>query len=123
MITEEKMLEFKSLQIALRELKAEEAAMRIEICDELLKGKVTGTHTFHYGDVTVKAVKKVSTTVDAEMLSHLYQGMNEDERACFKYKPAYVSPMYKRLDFKDLVDSVLITKPAMPGLEVKIPDA
>lgn len=122
MIDEKKLLAFRAVQIELKRLKAEEAALRVEITDELLKHRRVGTHTFHYGDIVVKATKKVTITPDEETLKVMYEDMTEDERRCFKYKPAFVASEYKKLSNPEHVDKCITSKPAMPTLEVKIPE-
>lgn len=123
MVDKAKILEFRALQIQLKKLKEQESNMRREICDGLLHRKRVGTHTFKFDDIIVKAVKKVTHSVDADKLQHYYENMSAQEKACFAYKPSFVSSEYKKLgEHSDVVDECITVKPAMPTLEVKIPE-
>ena len=44
-----------------------EMRLRLEITDPLLKGKKEGTHTFHFDNAEVKAVKKYNYSIDEEV--------------------------------------------------------
>lgn len=122
MITKAKYLKFRALQIELKELKAKENAMRLDICDELLKRKRVGTHTFIVDDLVIKAIKKITVTPDVAKVNAHWDNMSAEEQACFNYKPSYVAKEYKKLDDTTIVDECLTTKPAMPSLEVRVPE-
>lgn len=123
MVSKNKILKFRALQIQLKQLKEQEANLRREICDGLLHRKRVGTHTFKFDDIIVKAVKKVTHSVDADKLSAHWDNMSVRERDCFKYKPSFISSAYSKLgDHTDVVDDCITVKPAMPTLEVKIPE-
>lgn len=122
MIDKDKIIKYKEIQIMLKKFKDEESKMRVEICDELLKHKRVGIHTFDFDDVKVKAVKKVTIKPDDDKLRYMYDDMSEAEQACFKFKPDFVATMYKRLTDTSVVDECITSKPAMPTLEIILPE-
>jgi len=111
---------FTAAVLVAKDAKAAEAKLRQQICDELLEGKVEGTHTFNIDGFKIKATKKITYSLDKEILAELYPNFDEDERACISYNPAFVKSAYQRLPHPDLMNSILITKPAMPSLVVTI---
>lgn len=119
-ITPEKLAQYAALQDELRKLKKDEAALRIELCDELLKDKPEGTHTFDIAGFTVKAVKKTTISLDKDLLSAIYDDFSAEERSCFAFNPTFVKSKYKLLQDKELVNQVLESKPAMPTLTVTV---
>lgn len=117
-INQKLLAEYAALQAQLALYKKEEAEMRIAICDELLKGKSDGTHTFDIDGFKVKAVKKSTISIDKGLLSALMEDFSAEEKACFNFTPNFLKGAYNKLQDKELVNQVLEQKPAMPSLTV-----
>lgn len=101
--------------------KSLENKLRKEICDHLLEGKITGTHNFDdFPGYRVKAVKKVSHSIDNDVLSFIYDEMTKEEQECIDFKPNLSISKYKKLEDHSVIDDAIIVKPAMPSLEIKV---
>lgn len=118
-ISSQKIAAFKSIQKQLKDIKKKEADMRIEICDELLRRKPVGTHSFNIGNFRLKVTKKITTSIDKVMLEALYDDFTPEEAACFAFNPSFQSSKYKLLEDSSHVDEVLETKPAMPTIVIE----
>ncbi len=99
--------------------KKQESDLRKKICTHFLEGQVVGTHNFTKGDYLIKAVKKITTSIDEEALSAVWDDLTEDEQECVKFKPSIVSKAYKECDEHTTLDQAITTKPAMPGLTIE----
>jgi len=100
--------------------KKKEANLRTKICDELLIGKTVGTHNFTKGRYMLKAVKKISISIDEELLSFVWDDLSTEEQACVKFKPSIISKEYKNCDEHIGLDQAITTKPAMPSLSIEV---
>ena len=101
--------------------KSLENKLRIEICDELLENKTTGTHNFtDFDGYRVKAVKKVSHNIDKEVLGFIYDEMSAEEQEAINFKPELSVSKYKKLEDHSVIDNAIIVKPAMPSLDIKL---
>jgi hypothetical protein len=118
-VTSDRIKEFADLQDQLKSLKKKEADMRVQILDDLFPAAGVGTLNTAIGDYTVKGSFKNSITIDKKMLSVLEKEFSDDELACIEYKPSLSLSKYKLLDISFMLDECLITKPAMPTLEIK----
>jgi len=118
-ISSQKIAAFKSIQKQLKDVKQKEADMRIEICDKLLRRKPVGTHSFNIGNFRLKVTKKITTSIDKDLLSAIYDDFTPEEAACFKFAPSFLNGKYKELEDKTNVDAVLETKPAMPTIVIE----
>ena len=63
------LLEQHELANQLKVLKEREANVRREICDELLNNKEPGVHKFTFGNLIVKATRKLSYSLDQDMVA------------------------------------------------------
>lgn len=97
-----------------------EKKLRLEIVEPILEGKTKGTHNVQDGPYKIKAVKKVDTTLDAEILSFLWEDLSELEQDCIQYKPSLKGKEYAACENHELLDNCIITKPAMPTLSIKL---
>jgi len=111
--------ECKELQNQLAFYKKGEADLRILICEHLNKRKSVGSHKFSFDTWNVTSVKKVTTTLLADELEDIYDDLSEEERECIKFKPSLINAKYKAADTK-LLDTCIITKPAMPSLKIEL---
>jgi len=100
--------------------KSEELKLRKELAAHFLKGKHVGTHNFTEGEFLVKAVKKVSTSLDKETLEAMFDDFSNEERECIAFKPSLIMKEYKNLDAenREYLDMCVIVKPSLPAITV-----
>ena len=110
----DKLEQYRNLKNDLAIIKAEELALRKEICHELLKGKGVGVHKFEIDGTACKVTSKVTYKVDPEIdLSTL----SPEELDCVKTSYSLILKNYKVTDTLFL-DEYVTTTPALPTLEV-----
>lgn len=119
-IDKEFVLEYKRIQALAKKYKDKENAMRVELADNLLKHRRAGTHHFDFDNAHVKGVKKFNVTPDEDSVNAMWDKMSEQERACFKWKPSFLSSEFKKLEDTSLVAQCIVTKPAMPTFVITI---
>lgn len=119
----EKLEHHRQISAQLKDLKIEEAALRQDICDEILEGMDVGTHNLTVNDLKVKAVKKVSHKIDKDLLEENIDLMTPEESECVRYKPELNLTKYKKLDDAEssgMLDECITVSPSMPSLEVQL---
>ena len=118
----EKLEEYTHTKSQLDKFKAKEMKLRLELASHYLHGKKVGTHNFNDEFAKVKAVKKVTTSLDADQLSALFDDFTNEERECITFKPQLIMKEYKLLseDERDLLDMCIVVKPATPAFSVKL---
>lgn len=119
MITRNKIEKWLEAKSQLDYWKAEEMKLRREIADELLDGQPTGTHNFTKLGYKIKAVKKVNYNLDEQALAAIWDSMTAAEKEAIKYKPSLSLAIYKKLDHHEMLDQVIVTKPATPTLSIE----
>jgi len=96
-----------------------ERKLRLEIVEPLIENVSTGTHNYTTKEgYVVKAVKKVSTSIDKEGLTFIEDDLSDEEKAAIRWKPELDAKKYKELEDHDVLDQVIVVKPAMPGLVI-----
>ena len=115
---EEKLEKQRQLAIQLKAIKDAEAKLRREICDELLKGRHTGTHNFDICGMKVKAVKSVSMRIDSKID---VDSLTDEEKALIAWKPSLKIGDYKKTtsDTSNLDEFIVVT-PSMPTLTIEL---
>lgn len=119
---EKQLHEYHDLAEQLKVLKEKESKLRKLICAELLQGKEAGTHSFVYGDMAVKAVKKYNYSLDQDMIREMLDDgiLTPEEEDCITTKYTIKIGSYNKLDhdvYTDLEQAISATE-AMPTLEV-----
>jgi hypothetical protein len=117
---EEKLLTHDVIANQLKELKAKEAAMRNEICLELLKGKSTGTYNINYRGFKARVVKGVSYSLDQAGIQKAIDNcdLNDDELGTIKVKYELRLREYKLLQNTEKLNKFITVTDSMPTLEV-----
>lgn len=120
-ISEERLVEWMKVSQKLKELKAEEQALRKELCSILFDNQSgefkTSTETEH---LVVVAESKVTRNIDATALTTMLSDLTDQERKAINYKPNLVLREYRKLPEDSKLHSVIIERPAMPTLDVTI---
>lgn len=107
------------LALKLKALKDAEAKVRVQITDLLLADKPVGTHKFQFDNIMVKAVKKVTYSLDQEMVYDILDQLDENAAAAIRTKYELNLTSYKKLGECPLLDDCITTKDAMPTLDVE----
>jgi len=118
----ELLLEQHELANQLKVLKEREANVRRQICDELLNNKAPGTHKFTFDNIIVKATKKLTYSLDQEMVeSMIAEGdLSPAELDAIKTKYELSLTAYKKIEIPGILDDAITVKDAMPTLDVEI---
>lgn len=120
-VNRELLEKWQHLNHEMKRLKKEEMDLRVEITDQLLKGKSIGTHNFDIDGVAVKAVKKVTHKLDKPKLDHVWQDMTEDEQAAVKWTPELSVSKFKALEEESgLLRDCVTVVPAAPSLTIDL---
>ncbi len=116
----ELLIRHNNLATELADTKKKEMAIRVEICDRLLEGKNVGAHKFNIDDFTISATKKITHSLDQDMIGEMIDSdeLSEDELGAIKIKYDLALGVYKKLDNADYLDEALTVKPATPALKV-----
>ena len=116
-----KFLQWKEMSDSLSAIKADEAALRRELCAELLGDKQGNfKETLEEQGLRVVATSKTSTSLDERVLQQLMGGLSDAEKSCVKYKPSLIAAMYKVLPEGSILHEAVTVKPAMPTLSVEV---
>lgn len=120
MMNHDKLEEYRLAKLALVEAKEKELTLRLEICDEMLKGKRTGTHNFVQDGFKIKAVRKLNYSLDQEQIKNLIDEgkLSERELALLRTKYELKLADFKKADDIPNIEDSLTVKPATPELTV-----
>ena len=105
------------IQAQLKIIKAEEIKLRRALAETLLDSADIGTHTTTSGAFICKATKKVSYSLDRELLDEIWNDLSLVEREAIDLKPSLKMKEYKTLE-SGLLDEAITVKPAMPSIEI-----
>lgn len=106
----------------LKLIKAQEADLRRELCAEIIadaqmkKGRCTVKSELE--GRTVKAVQTLGYTIDEAALASIWEALSETDKTALKMKPTLKLAQYKKLSEYSLLHEAVISKLAMPTLEV-----
>lgn len=104
----------------LKNLKEKEAKLRIELCEEFLKGKVPPCKAKQIVEnIEIEAVRGVSHKVDESVVTQLFSEFSDEEKNVFKFKPDVKLKEYKKLSKNSIVHEAITVKPAMPTIKIK----
>ena len=123
MLTHDELEEYRLVATELKEIKKKEMEMRRNICDKLLEGRNVGTHNFSMEGFSMKAVKKVSYSVDQEMVAHFLEEdeLNEHEVEMIRTKYELALKNFKDgADHLGVLEDAVIVKPATPSLTIEL---
>lgn len=103
-------------QTAAEERKAIELQMQ-----ELIDIKLEGSTTFHSEYFDIKAVAKVTRSLDADMLQQDWQNLPKAVQDCVKWKPQVDTKLLRALEAIDdmTLARYMTTKPAKPSFSIK----
>lgn len=104
----------------LREIKAEEMKLRLDICAALLKQAPVGLSKVIDEGLLIKATRKVTYKLDEEELEDIYDDLSDAEMACIKFKPNLILKNYKMLDDAPLLNDLITVQEATPTLDISI---
>jgi hypothetical protein len=111
----------------LKKLKADEADMRREICEEIIagapmdNGRVTiKTHADGYA---IKAVQTLSFSIDVAALGAIWEHLTPEEQDCVVMKPTLNLTKYKQLTGASLLHEAVVSRLAMPTLQAELEEA
>ena len=111
--------EWMEISEKLKEIKAREAELRVEITESVFPGAGEGTLTAHMHGLKIKGGFKYNRTVDQKLLTDTWSELDSDEQACFQQKFNLVLGKYKE-NSTPLVDSLITVKPGMPTLTIVV---
>lgn len=119
--TNKKLEDYRTLQQALKNLKDEEKAMRLELVEEYFPNAVSGTLSEAVGDFIIKGSFKLNYKLDTDAIHEMGESFSDEEEACIKWTPTIIMANYKELDEseRENLDSCLTVSPALPALEIK----
>lgn len=113
--------DLRNIQTLLKTTKAEESKLRRELAEAIkLESKEVGTHKIQEGDLMIKAVRKVSHSLNAAELEAAWDLLSEQEQSAVNWKPTLSLKVYKQLADTEMLDEYIEVKPAMPAIEVTI---
>lgn len=119
-----KLLKWKELSLDLKDIKAEEAVLRRDLCEQIIaeaemaNGRVT--ITIHQDGYEVKATQTLSYTIDVAALGTIWDGLSQVEQDCVVMKPSLSLAAYKKLPEDSLLHEAIVSKLAMPTLKAEL---
>ena len=117
---ENTVLTWLSLSQRLKDLKAEEASLRRQLCSELFEGKEGEFKTqLKLGSVVVTGKSSVNRKIDQAVLNTIIDELSDEERMCIRYKPELELKSYRKLPENSLLHECITESPAMPTLDVE----
>ncbi len=103
----------------LKKIKEDEFAIRKEICEHILEGKIKGSKKGTIGKFVLNATAVINNKLDKELLESIWPDLSDEEKASVKYTPSLVAAEYKRLPDNTLLNRAVDSKPGTPCLELK----
>lgn len=119
MISAIKIQKLAEIQAQLRLIKEKEMALRLEIHDELNKGRNPGTYHDIAGSYRIKSVLKYNYRLNKDDLEASWNEFTEEEQLAIKFTPTLSLSVYKRLDEHDELDNCLTVSPATPSISIE----
>ncbi len=116
----QKVTEWVKQSTQLKELKESEMRLRKEICAHMFgdrKGKFNVEELI--GNFKLKASSNIDAKLDEDMLDAMYDDLNDQEKACIRYKPSLKAAEVKLLPEDSDIFTCITVKPAAPTLEIK----
>ena len=123
MTLSEKLERNRALAIQLKEIKAEEMALRVEIAQELGADKQPGTHDFEIDGMKVKLKLGLNYSLDQAELKDAIEDerLDEEELELLRIKYDLRLADYKKADFNtDNLEDCMIVKPSAPTLVIEL---
>lgn len=109
------------MSLELKRIKAEEAALRRELCEELFDGKVGEFRVKEeFDDYIVTAESKVTRKLDSPQLDSIWDQLSPAEQGAIIHKPSLVLRNYRKLPDHCLLHSCITESPAMPTLKLEV---
>ena len=96
-----------------------EKELRTKICNKLLNGKSVGTHNIEKSGYKIKVVKKVTYSIDKDLLAIIWDDLSEQEQETIQYKPSLLLNKYKEIPDASDLNQAISVKPAMPTLSIE----
>jgi len=117
---------WKDMSIRLKQLKADEAELRRDICAELVDGiemkKGIATYKGNVEGFDITAKQALGYSLDIAVLGVIWDELNALELECVKMEPKIVIGNYKKLPEDSILHEAVITKLAMPTLLAEAPN-
>ncbi len=79
-----------------------------------------GTSHHQFKNIDVAVSYKMNKSVDAEVLSAVWDKLSEAEQSVFTYKPTLNTKQYNELKDSKLICSIITTKPAQASVSFKL---
>lgn len=104
----------------LKALKVQEDSLRRELAGITLegmpfeKGRIVKKQTI--SGYLLKTEQKLSYSLDVDMVEHIWDTLNEDEKACIKTKVVLWDTAYKKLPENSKLHEAVTSKPSMPSI-------
>lgn len=121
---DKKLKKWNKLSATLKQVRADEMALRKELCVEILadqemvNGRVTAK-TDNDDFESIKAVQALSYSIDKAALNSLWDTLSEVEQSVVKNEPKLDLHAYKKLPQDSAFQEVVVTRLGVPTLEVK----
>ena len=126
MLSKKQLEDYIHTKIMFTEYKEKEMEQRLSICDEILEGKEKGTTTEVMFNIEIKAVKKVTVSLDKEQLAQSLSELSDEERECILMEPRLIAKEYQFLQDAEidtpLLDDCITVKDATPSLTINLPE-
>lgn len=121
-----KIEEWYRLNVALKDLKQQELALRKEVFGEFFPEPKEGTNTVHLRDGWVlKGTHKLTRKIQEALIADVAEetGMTTVIKNCIVYKPSLNKTEYSKLSDRQrkMFDNCLEIKPATPSMDVVLP--
>lgn len=113
--------DWENAKVQLDHWKKIEHDLRMEICDELLKGAEYGLHKHDFDGYRLRATRVANYSLDQERMKDLYDGgeFTSKEELLFRVKFELSVGQYKKADFDtSKIDALITLKDGMPQLEM-----
>jgi len=109
-----------NVQLLLAATKKEELALRKALAEQIqLETLSVGTHNIDEGHFRIKAVRKVSYSLDRAALENAWEDLPDDQKDAVDWKPTLSLKIYKILDDTSMIDEYIEVKPAMPTITIQ----
>jgi len=113
-------LELKDAQDALFHAKKLENKLRQQLATAInLESLRIGVNNIDEGDLRIKAVRKITHSVDRIALDEIWGDLTDEEKEAIDFKPSLKLKVYKTIEHGRLDDAIEV-KPAMPSITVSL---
>jgi len=116
----QKFLEWRELSKKLKQLKEDEANLRVELCSSIFDAHGEyKTTVIELEGFEIKAVAKINTKIDEAVFNSIYNKLSPEELNVVKLKPTLDKRKYNKLPEREVLDLAIIETPGRPTLTIK----